>query len=71
MCTHIPRCPDARAADRLAARMVACHPEQGWNLLCNGVVLFDDSGELLLKAPAAAPASAARREPAPQTRAAA
>jgi len=51
--------------------MVACHPEQGWNLLCNGVVLFDDSGELLLKAPAAAPAPAARREPAPQARAAA
>jgi hypothetical protein len=26
---------------------VAFHPEQGWSLLCNGVVLFDDSGELL------------------------
>jgi hypothetical protein len=23
------------------------HPEQGWSLLCNGVVLFDDNGELL------------------------
>ena len=23
------------------------HPEQGWSLLCNGVVLFDDDGELL------------------------
>jgi hypothetical protein len=23
------------------------HPEQGWSLLCNGVVLFDDTGELL------------------------
>lgn len=23
------------------------HPEQGWSLLCNGVILFDDTGELL------------------------
>lgn len=22
-------------------------PEQGWSLLCNGVVLFEDTGELL------------------------
>ena len=27
--------------------MIARHPEQGWSLLCNGVVLFDDTGELL------------------------
>jgi hypothetical protein len=27
--------------------VVAAHPEQGWSLLCNGVVLFDDMGELL------------------------
>jgi hypothetical protein len=26
---------------------VATHPEQGWSLLCNGIVVFDDSGELL------------------------
>lgn len=26
---------------------VATHPEQGWSLLCNGVVLFEDTGELL------------------------
>ena len=26
---------------------MAGHPEQGWSLLCNGVVLFDDMGELL------------------------
>jgi hypothetical protein len=26
---------------------VAAHPEQGWSLLCNGVLLFDDTGELL------------------------
>jgi hypothetical protein len=27
--------------------MIASHPEQGWSLLCNGVVIFDDRGELL------------------------
>lgn len=27
--------------------MVAHHPEQGWSLLCNGVLVFDDTGELL------------------------
>jgi hypothetical protein len=26
---------------------VARHPEQGWSLLCNGIVLFDDTGQLL------------------------
>ncbi|MGJ7015128.1 hypothetical protein J2Z78_000616 [Streptomyces griseorubens] len=26
---------------------MAHHPEQGWSLLCNGVVLFEDTGELL------------------------
>lgn len=27
--------------------MLVSHPVQGWSLLCNGVVLFDDTGELL------------------------
>jgi hypothetical protein len=26
---------------------VAHFPEQGWSLLCNGVLLFEDTGELL------------------------
>jgi hypothetical protein len=26
---------------------VSAHPEQGWSLLCNGAIVFDDSGELL------------------------
>jgi Family of unknown function (DUF5999) len=47
MCTHWPRCPSAAAPDHAAARIVAFHPEQGWNLLCNGVIAFDDTGELL------------------------
>lgn len=47
MCSHQPPCPPPKAYDREAARVVAAHPEQGWSLLCNGVVLFDDTGELL------------------------
>ncbi|MQY09465.1 DUF5999 family protein [Actinomadura macrotermitis] len=46
-CPHTPRCPAAHDPDHDAARTVAVHPEQGWSLLCNGVVLFEDTGELL------------------------
>ncbi|HWA66412.1 MAG TPA: DUF5999 family protein [Mycobacteriales bacterium] len=46
-CQHEPCCPPADAADRDAARVISSHPEQGWNLLCNGVVCFDDRGDLL------------------------
>ena len=47
MCTHYPRCPSADATDWWAARNVAEQPGQGWTLLCNGVVVFDDLGALL------------------------
>ncbi|MFI0818252.1 DUF5999 family protein [Streptomyces sp. NPDC021098] len=47
MCRHQPPCPSADAADREAAHLTAFHPEQGWSLLCNGVLLFDDTGGLL------------------------
>jgi hypothetical protein len=47
MCQHRPSCPSADSPDREAAHTVASHPEQGWSLLCNGVILFDDTGELL------------------------
>jgi len=47
MCQHQPRCPQWPAPDHLAARIVADHPAQGWSLLCNGVIVFDDAGELL------------------------
>ena len=47
MCQHQPRCPHPLAPDRMAARVAASHPEQGWSLLCNGIVLFDDAGMLL------------------------
>jgi hypothetical protein len=36
---------DHRRAGR--AKIVVSHPEQGWYLLCNGIVLFDDGGEIL------------------------
>ncbi|MDQ1006662.1 hypothetical protein QFZ82_001147 [Streptomyces sp. V4I23] len=47
MCTHQTPCPTADAPDRDAARLLTARPEQGWSLLCNGVLLFDDTGELL------------------------
>src|SRR5499427_10292242 len=47
MCQHHTPCPAADAVDREAAHVVASHPEQGWSLLCNGVVLFEDTGALL------------------------
>lgn len=46
-CPHKPACPTAADPDREAAHSVASHPEQGWSLLCNGVLLFEDTGELL------------------------
>jgi Family of unknown function (DUF5999) len=47
MCPHRPPCPPADRRDRVAARTVALHPEQGWSLLCNGVIVFDDTGGIL------------------------
>ncbi|MER5356352.1 DUF5999 family protein [Kitasatospora sp. NPDC002551] len=47
MCQHKPTCPSAEATDREAAVVVSAHPEQGWSQLCNGVLLFDDTGEIL------------------------
>jgi hypothetical protein len=47
MCPHSPPCPDAKDPDREAARTIISHPEQGWSLLCNGIVVFEDTGELL------------------------
>ena len=61
MCQHQPHCPPAEAFDREAAHVVAAHPEQGWSLLCNGVLLFDDTGELLPDVIAPHRASANRR----------
>jgi len=46
MCPHRPPCPPADWPDRAEARCVVRNPEQGWSLLCNGVILFDDTGGL-------------------------
>ncbi len=55
MCSHQSPCPPADHRDRDAARTVAFHPEQGWSLLCNGVIVFDDMGEILPGGPAIPP----------------
>ena len=47
MCHHTSQCPDAASDARDLAAVVSSHPEQGWSLLCNGVVVFEDTGELL------------------------
>ncbi len=56
MCPHLPVCPPADRPDRAAARAVAVHPEQGWSLLCNGVIVFDDLGEIRPGGPVTSPA---------------
>lgn len=47
MCTHRPPCPLATAPDRDRAEIVVVQPEQGWSLLCNGIVAFDDTTLML------------------------
>lgn len=44
MCSYQPSCP-ATASD--APHIVSAHPEQGWTLLCDGAIVFDDTGALL------------------------
>ncbi|MFJ8391083.1 DUF5999 family protein [Streptomyces sp. NPDC094438] len=46
-CCHNPECASAESADRETACVVVFHPEQGWALACNGVIFFEDTGELL------------------------
>lgn len=47
MCTHFPSCPAAENGGACRAQAVYRHDEQGWCLLCNGVILFDDGGAIL------------------------
>jgi hypothetical protein len=47
VCPHVPPCPPATAPDHDASAPVAHDYVLGMTLLCNGVVLFDDTGELL------------------------
>lgn len=47
-CTHATPCPPASASDRDAAVIVADHRiDVGCVVLCNGVWLFADGGEIL------------------------
>ena len=47
MCTHSPSCPAAESGEASRAQVVCRHDEQGWCLLCNGVILFADGGAIL------------------------
>jgi hypothetical protein len=58
-CPHKPPCPSALDSDRYRAHVLTAHPEQGWSLLCNGVIAFDDLGALLPGGRALRPVSAA------------
>ena len=64
MCSHHPLCPPADSAGHHTAVVVTSHPEQGWSLLCNGTVVFDDTGELLPDGRVVAPCRAAAPPPA-------
>ncbi|MFG2554774.1 DUF5999 family protein [Streptomyces sp. NPDC048581] len=44
MCSHQSSYPSSESP---VAHVVAAHPEQGWSLLCDGAIVFDDSGQLL------------------------
>ena len=46
-CPHTPPCPPATAPDCHRAHTLVSHPEQGWSLLCNRIIAFDDLGALL------------------------
>ena len=46
MCDHLPTCPRPSDAECCRAHVLADHSEQGWCLLCNGVIMFDDGAYL-------------------------
>lgn len=46
-CSHRPPCPPATASNHDEAVVIASHHEQGFVLLCNHVIVFDDTGEIL------------------------
>ncbi|GGZ25446.1 DUF5999 family protein [Streptomyces poonensis] len=64
MCSHQPLCPSADRPDCDSARIVAFHPEQSWNLLCNGAIVFDDTGEILPDGTVIAPRRVSAGQPA-------
>ncbi|WP_416963905.1 DUF5999 family protein [Streptomyces sp. Agncl-13] len=46
MCSHQSSCPVTNAITE-TPHIVSAHPEQGWTLLCDGAIVFDDTGALL------------------------
>lgn len=51
MCSHTPTCPSSSAPDAAAARIVSEHLQDcGYALLCNGAVLLEGDGLLVLPA---------------------
>ena len=66
MCVHPTPCPDPSSEVRDLAAVVSSHPEQGWSLLCNGVVVFEDTGELLPDGRVIAPHRPVVRIPTPR-----
>ncbi|MFF3499890.1 DUF5999 family protein [Streptomyces sp. NPDC003247] len=59
MCDH-----SSPSASADAAHVVAARSEQGWSLLCDGTIVFDDSGELLPDGRVVAPHRATAARPA-------
>lgn len=52
MCTHNPPCPSSSAPDAAAARIVSEHLQDcGYALLCNGAVLLEGDGLLVVSRP--------------------
>ncbi|MFE3073595.1 DUF5999 family protein [Streptomyces sp. NPDC059247] len=47
VCGHEVECPAAMDVDAQAAQVRFRCPESGYSLLCNGLLLFDDTGYLL------------------------
>ncbi|MFG2793661.1 DUF5999 family protein [Streptomyces sp. NPDC048419] len=47
MCSNQPSCAISDSAAHHTTVIVAAHPEQGWSLLSDGTIVFDDTGELL------------------------
>ena len=47
MCDHTPCCPSAGSATCRSAHTRVRNDQQGWCLLCNGVIVFDDGGAIL------------------------
>ncbi|MFF7359015.1 DUF5999 family protein [Streptomyces filipinensis] len=47
MSRPVPPGPAAHASDRVTTTVVARHDEQGWSLMSDDSIVFDDTGELL------------------------